>query len=54
VANVPPPPGRAETFAFRFDPIQLFEEFIAGFIRRELREVWQSRNRCILYAWGLC
>jgi len=23
---------------------QLFEEFIAEFIRRELREVWQSRG----------
>jgi hypothetical protein len=35
-----PLPGRAETFAFRFDLTQLFQEFI----RRELREVWQSRG----------
>jgi hypothetical protein len=51
-----PLPGRTETFAFLFDMNQLFEEFIAelvrrslpfsegGFIRRELREVWQSRG----------
>ena len=31
VANVLPPPGRTETFLF------LFEEFIAEFIRSELR-----------------
>jgi 5-methylcytosine-specific restriction enzyme subunit McrC len=37
-------PGRTETFAFLFDMNQLFEEFIAEFIRRELREVWQSRR----------
>lgn len=37
-------PGRSETFAFMFDMNQLFEEFIAEFIRRELREVWQSRR----------
>jgi hypothetical protein len=51
-----PRPGRTETFAFLFDMNQFFEEFIAqlvrrslpfsegGFIRRELREVWQSRD----------
>jgi 5-methylcytosine-specific restriction enzyme subunit McrC len=39
-----PSPGRTETFAFLFDMNQLFEEFIAEFIRRELREVWQSRG----------
>lgn len=54
VAKVPPPPGRSEAFAFLFDMNQLFEEFIAEFIRRALREAWQSRNRCILYAWSLC
>ena len=32
-----PSPGRTETFAFLFDMNQLFEEFIAEFIRRELR-----------------
>ena len=42
-----PSPGRTETFAFLFDMNQLFEEFIAEFIRRELREVWQS------HAWTL-
>jgi 5-methylcytosine-specific restriction enzyme subunit McrC len=36
--------GRTETFAFLFDMNQLFEEFIAEFIRRELREVWHSRG----------
>jgi 5-methylcytosine-specific restriction enzyme subunit McrC len=39
-----PSPGRTETFTFLFDMNQLFEEFIAEFIRRELREVWQSRG----------
>jgi len=39
-----PSPGRTETFAFLFDMNQLFEEFIAEFIRRELREVWQLRG----------
>ena len=39
---------------WRDDMNQLFEEFIAEFIRRELREVWQLRSSCILYAWGFC
>jgi len=39
-----PSSGRTETFAFLFDMNQLFEEFIAEFIRHELREVWQSRD----------
>ena len=39
-----PSPGCTETFAFLFDMNQLFEEFIAEFIRRELREVWQPRG----------
>jgi len=38
-----PSPGRTETFAFLFDMNQLFEEFIAEFIRRELREIWHER-----------
>jgi len=32
---------------------QLFEEFIAEFIRRELREVWQSRVWDAYYATGV-
>src|SRR6185436_1884583 len=43
-AGPQPSPGRTETFAFLFDLNQLFEEFIAEFIRRDLREVWQSRG----------
>jgi hypothetical protein len=39
-----PRPRRTETFAFLFDMNQLFEQFIAEFIRRELREIWQSRG----------
>jgi 5-methylcytosine-specific restriction enzyme subunit McrC len=39
-----PSPGRSDTFAFMFDMNQLFEEFIAEFIRRELREVWRARG----------
>ena len=39
-----PSPGRTEPSAFLFCMNQLFEEFIAEFIRRELREVWQSRG----------
>jgi 5-methylcytosine-specific restriction enzyme subunit McrC len=38
-----PSPGRLEAFAFMFDMNQLFEEFIAEFIRRKLREVWQEK-----------
>ncbi|HOB99445.1 MAG TPA: hypothetical protein PKM43_11945 [Verrucomicrobiota bacterium] len=43
-AGPQPSPGRLDSFAFMFDMNQLFEEFIAEFIRRELREVWQSRG----------
>ena len=43
-AGPQPSPGRVDSFAFMFDMNQLFEEFIAEFIRRELREVWQSHG----------
>jgi 5-methylcytosine-specific restriction enzyme subunit McrC len=36
--------GRFESFAYVFDMNELFEEFIAEFIRRELREVWEGRG----------
>jgi 5-methylcytosine-specific restriction enzyme subunit McrC len=39
-----PSPGRLDTFAFMFDMNRLFEEFIAEFIHRELREVWRPRG----------
>jgi 5-methylcytosine-specific restriction enzyme subunit McrC len=41
-AGPQPSPGRLNSFAFMFDMNQLFEEFIAMFIRRELREAWQA------------
>lgn len=43
-AGPQPSPGHLDAFAFMFDMSQLFEEFIAEFIRRELREVWQSQG----------
>jgi 5-methylcytosine-specific restriction enzyme subunit McrC len=43
-AGPQPSPGRLDSFAFMFDMNQLFEEFIAGFIRRELRDVWQAQG----------
>ncbi len=47
-AGPQPSPGRLDSFAFMFDMNELFEEFIAGFIRHELRENWQARG------WSLC
>ncbi|MGD1085666.1 MAG: hypothetical protein ABSA47_13095 [Verrucomicrobiota bacterium] len=46
-AGPQPSPGRLDAFAFIFDMNGLFEEFIAEFIRRELRAEWQER------AWSL-
>jgi len=43
-AGPQPSPGRLDSFAFMFDMNELFEEFIAEFIRRELRDVWQARG----------
>lgn len=43
-AGPQPSPGRLDSFAFMFDMSQLFEEFIAEFIRRELHEIWQARG----------
>jgi 5-methylcytosine-specific restriction enzyme subunit McrC len=40
-AGPQPSPGRLDAFAFMFDMNELFEEFIAEFIRRELRATWQ-------------
>jgi 5-methylcytosine-specific restriction enzyme subunit McrC len=43
-AGPQPSSGRLDTFAFMFDMNELFEESIAEFVRRELREVWQARG----------
>jgi len=43
-AGPQPSPGGLDSFAFMFNMNELFEEFIAEFIRRELRDVWQSRD----------
>jgi 5-methylcytosine-specific restriction enzyme subunit McrC len=43
-AGPQPSPGRVDSFAFMFDMNELFEEFIAESIRRELREVWQEQQ----------
>jgi 5-methylcytosine-specific restriction enzyme subunit McrC len=43
-AGPQPSPGRLDAFAFMFDMNKLFEEFVAEFIRRELRAVWQARG----------
>jgi len=39
-----PSPSRLDAFAFMFDMNKLFEEFVAEFIRRELRPLWQARG----------
>jgi 5-methylcytosine-specific restriction enzyme subunit McrC len=43
-AGPQPSAGRLDTFAFMFDMNHLFEEFIAEFIRRELRSLWRARG----------
>ena len=43
-AGPQPSPGRLDAFTFMFDMNELFEEFVAGFIRRELRAVWLARG----------
>jgi 5-methylcytosine-specific restriction enzyme subunit McrC len=43
-AGPQPSPGRLDAFAFMFDMNKLFEEFVAEFIRRELRALWQARG----------
>ena len=43
-AGPQPSPGRLDSFAFMFNMNELFEEFIAEFIRRELHNVWRSRG----------
>ncbi len=43
-AGPQPSPGRLDSFAFMFNMNELFEEFIAEFIRRELHDVWRSRG----------
>ncbi len=43
-AGPQPSPGQLDTFAFMFDMNQLFEEFIAEFIHREMRDMWHSRE----------
>jgi 5-methylcytosine-specific restriction enzyme subunit McrC len=39
-----PSRGRLDAFSFMFDMNSLFEEFVAEFIRRELRDVWEKRG----------
>ena len=43
-AGPQPSPSRLDAFAFMFDMNKLFEEFVAEFIRRELRALWQARG----------
>jgi 5-methylcytosine-specific restriction enzyme subunit McrC len=43
-AGPQPSPGQLNAFAFMFDMNQLFEEFIAEFIRCELHETWEAQG----------
>lgn len=36
--------GKTESFAYVFDMNDLFEEFVAEFVRRELRELWLNKG----------